>query len=304
MTRVFGVVVTYNRRALLEVCLSSLLTQTLPAERIVLVDNASTDSTREWIEQSGLARDPRIAYTRLEQNLGGAGGFVAGMHRAFSLGADAVWMMDDDAAPDKDALRKLMDIYGSEQAIYGSIAITPEGRLCWPLVASDGQRFDHVDAIPREVSVGALPFLGILIPRAVAEKIGYPETGYFLAGDDTEYCFRARDAGMSIHAAGGSRIQHPPSEYYRFGIGAMAPFCFRMPPWKRYYDVRNRILTMRRRGLLHVLTRTLPGTLLRLMGTLINEPQKLRQLQAYAAGTLDGLGGKLGMRHELWHIPR
>ena len=231
-------------------------------------------------------------------------GFAAGMRQAFALGAEAVWMMDDDAAPEKDALRELMDIYGSEPAIYGSIAITPEGRLCWPLVTTDGHSFDHVDAIPREVSVGALPFLGILIPRSVADEIGYPETGYFLAGDDTEYCFRARDQGMAIHAAGGSRILHPPSEYYRFGIGSMAPFCFRMPPWKRYYDVRNRILTMRRHGLLHVLTRTLPGTLLRLMGSLINEPQKLRQLQAYAAGTLDGLGGKLGMRHGLWHIPR
>jgi len=304
MIKVYGVVVTYNRQVLLKTCLDCILSQTLKPERIVLVDNASTDGTQAWIQESGLAKDPRIAYTRLEQNSGGAGGFAAGMRAAFAQGADAVWMMDDDAAPTKNALQKLMEIYTGDRTIYGSIAVTAEGRLCWPLVASDGRSFDHVDAVPREVSVGALPFLGILIPRAVVDAAGYPETGYFLAGDDTEYCFRARDRGMDIMAAGGSRILHPPSEYYRFGIGRYAPFCFRMAPWKRYYDVRNRMLTMRRRGLLHVLTRTLPGTLLRLTGTLINEPQKLRQLQAYAAGTVDGLAGKLGMRHQQWHIPR
>lgn len=304
MSSIHAVVVTYNRRALLEVCLASLKAQSRAPERIVLVDNASTDGTQAWIDQSGVARNPRLTYVRLEQNLGGAGGFAAGMRQAFALGADAVWMMDDDAAPEKEALQKLMEIYGGDQAIYGSIAVTASGRLCWPLVATDNRSFDHADVVPRQVSVAALPFLGILIPRAVADKIGYPESGYFLAGDDTEYCFRARDRGMAIHAAGASRILHPPSEYYRFGLGHLAPYCFYMPPWKRYYDVRNRILTMRRRGLLHVLTRTLPGTLLRLAGTLINEPQKLRQLQAYVAGTVDGLGGKLGMRHQQWHIPR
>lgn len=304
MTKVYGVVVTYNRQALLKTCLESILAQSELPERIVLVDNASTDGTQAWLDQSGLMRHPRIDYFRLEQNSGGAGGFAAGMREAFARGADAAWMMDDDAAPQKDALKNLMAVYAGDQIIYGSIAVTQQGRLCWPLVTSDGTSFDHADAVPREVSVSALPFLGILVPRAVWEKVGYPETGYFLAGDDTEYCFRAREAGMGIRAAGGSRILHPPSEYYRFGIGRYSPFCFRMPPWKRYYDVRNRILTMRRRGLLHVLTRTLPGTLLRLAGTLINEPQRLRQAQAYFAGTWDGLAGKLGMRHQRWHIPR
>ncbi len=304
MRVIHAVVVTYNRRTLLDTCLESLFAQSEPPSRIVLIDNASNDGTKEWLEASGLIRDPRIAYTRLEENLGGAGGFATGMRRAFELGADAVWMMDDDAAPRTDALRRLLEIYAADRAIYGSVAVTLEGKLCWPLVAIEGRSFDHADAVPQEVSVGALPFLGILIPRTVCEEIGYPETGYFLAGDDTEYCFRARDRGMTIHAAGGSRILHPPSEYYRFGLGRFAPYCFYMPPWKRYYDVRNRILTMRRRGLLHVLTHTLPGTLLRLMGTLLNEPRRTRQLQAYWAGTVDGLRGKQGMRHGLWGIPR
>src|SRR5690348_10815757 len=65
MRVVHAVVVTYNRRTLLETCLKSLFAQSEPPSRIVLIDNASNDGTKEWLEASGLSRDPRIAYTRL-----------------------------------------------------------------------------------------------------------------------------------------------------------------------------------------------------------------------------------------------
>jgi rhamnopyranosyl-N-acetylglucosaminyl-diphospho-decaprenol beta-1,3/1,4-galactofuranosyltransferase len=42
---VWAVVVTYNRRELLEQCLDALLAQTRPPDRILVVDNASTDGT-------------------------------------------------------------------------------------------------------------------------------------------------------------------------------------------------------------------------------------------------------------------
>jgi len=42
-------VVTYNRLAYTQRCIGSLLTTARKADRIIVVDNASTDGTREWL---------------------------------------------------------------------------------------------------------------------------------------------------------------------------------------------------------------------------------------------------------------
>ncbi len=71
------VIVTYNRKQLLKECISHVLAQTVPFAEIVIIDNHSTDGTEE--ELRAYARDPRFVIRRMDENLGGAGGFAAGM---------------------------------------------------------------------------------------------------------------------------------------------------------------------------------------------------------------------------------
>lgn len=304
MSKIHAIVVTYNRRALLEVLLRALAAQTRQPDHILLLDNASTDDTQSWIESSGWTSGSRHEYVRLPDNVGGAGGFTEGMRRSFESGADAVWMMDDDAEPEADCLEKLLTIYDTDTDIYGSIAITHDRqKFCWPLVSMDGVEFKTPAEVPDKVSVAMLPFLGILIPRKVVETAGYPDPGYFVQGDDAEFCFRARKNGLHIYAAGRSRLRHPPSAYYRFGFWFAKPFCFKMPPWKRYYEVRNRILSTRRHsGLARVFMVVMPANAFRLGGALWNEPQKFKQCLAFFAGMVDGLLLRRGRRHERWHL--
>jgi len=75
---VAAVVVTYNRKSLLMRCLLALLRQTRPLQKIIVVDNASTDGTREELAQEGYLDESAIEYVRLEHNTGGAGGFHTG----------------------------------------------------------------------------------------------------------------------------------------------------------------------------------------------------------------------------------
>src|SRR6516165_4386356 len=79
------VVVTYNRRALLQDTLAYLDRQKYPIERIFVIDNASTDGTRAFLEGLRMAR---CEATFMEKNLGGAGGFSAGMDIAYRSGVD------------------------------------------------------------------------------------------------------------------------------------------------------------------------------------------------------------------------
>src|SRR6476620_9663361 len=89
-----AVVVTYNRVDKLGRVLDSILAQSRPIDKLIVVDNASTDSTPALL--SVYDDDPRIEVLRLETNTGGAGGFSAGMERAYERGADWVWIMADD----------------------------------------------------------------------------------------------------------------------------------------------------------------------------------------------------------------
>ena len=88
--KIAAVVVTYNRKELLKECLDALLAQTHPLDSIILIDNASTDGTPEFLKEKGFLDNPKIDYVRLSENSGGAGGFYEGMKRGYEKGFDWV----------------------------------------------------------------------------------------------------------------------------------------------------------------------------------------------------------------------
>ncbi len=88
---VCAIVVTYNHKDRLRGCLNSLLAQTRPPERILVIDNASTDGTRALLD----AEFPQISKITLKEYAAGAGGLVAGMRFAHCNKFDWIWTLDD-----------------------------------------------------------------------------------------------------------------------------------------------------------------------------------------------------------------
>src|SRR5881227_1028098 len=124
--RVCAVVVTHNRVELLRRCLSALAGQTVPVERVLVIDNASTDGTADVVRDEF----PSVKLVRLEHNVGGAGGFHEGMRRAHEAGFDWIWLMDDDTLASDDALEQLLRASSAEDAlILASKAVWTDGRL-------------------------------------------------------------------------------------------------------------------------------------------------------------------------------
>lgn len=78
---VVAVVVTWNRRELLERCLAAVLGQTLRPTRVVIVDNASDDGTATVLNDRYAAL-PGVQIVRTKTNIGGAGGFALGLNLA------------------------------------------------------------------------------------------------------------------------------------------------------------------------------------------------------------------------------
>ena len=91
-----AVIVTFNRKTLLGENIRMLLRQTMPFDKIFIVDNCSTDGTPEYLKEQGWMDDPRFVYVKTHANIGGAGGFYTGTKTAFEAGADYIVLMDDD----------------------------------------------------------------------------------------------------------------------------------------------------------------------------------------------------------------
>ena len=99
-----AVVVTWNGLEDFRRCIAALRNQTRRIDRIVVVNNASTDGTKEWLDsQTGL----EVIHQR--KNLGNGGGLKIGYERALELGADLVYSLDDDAVAKENAVENILD---------------------------------------------------------------------------------------------------------------------------------------------------------------------------------------------------
>ncbi len=302
--KVAGIVVTYNRRSLLERCIEALSSQTMQLQSIIIIDNASTDDTALWFSQSVYANNPNFIYIKLSSNTGGAGGFNAALKYSLEQKYNWAWIMDDDALPEKNAFEMLMAISPTPENIYGSIAICGEN-TSWPttIINKDSIKLtNNIQDIPDLAEVSFLPFLGLLVHSSTIEKIGLPDGDFFIAGDDLEYCLRAKKTGMKIIVAGQSRVNHPKAEIYTFNIFGCKIDTLKIPPWKSYYNTRNKILIARKYYSFRLLTETLPGIIVRILINILLEQHKLVHLHAVVAGVIDGVLGLKGKRHILWKI--
>lgn len=301
--RLSVVLVTYNRKALLDRCLRALVAQTLKPGKIYVIDNASTDGTREMLDHAGWSRRADVVVIRLPENMGGAGGFHAGLRVAVGDGPGWTWLLDDDALPDETALARIVEAANCEDNVYGSLAVEGEF-LSWPATLQDGETVSHAGRFPATACVDAVPFLGFLIHSKLVERIGLPDAGFFISADDIEYCLRARAGGSKIIQCGSSLIRHPKAEIRTIRLGHARVQYLRLTPWKRYYDTRNRILIARKYYGLRLFTEALPGTLVRLAVAMTERGQRGTQFLAFIAGTFDGLLGLDGRRHSIWGIKK
>lgn len=204
LSTVAAVVVTYNRRAKLGATLDHILAQTQSPDWIIVVDNASTDGTEQVL--ATYSADQRMIVHRLQRNVGGAGGFFAGMSRGYELGADFVWLMDDDCYPSADALEELkVGLAKAEAAMAMPLSYAcsqvkfVDGEICE--MNNPGTTWDwgRLMALGHDsVLVTNCSFVSVLFPRRVLTRFGLPLKEYFIWFDDQEYTLRVTKAAPGV----------------------------------------------------------------------------------------------------------
>ncbi|THI94049.1 glycosyltransferase [Nocardioides sp.] len=246
------------------------LQETAGLERILVVDNASTDGTGEWL--AGLEASsadapvpaPPVVRESLPTNTGGAGGFHHGLECAVRDGADLVWLMDDDGLPAPDCLDLLLERVERDSLEFCGPAVLAEqdpSRLCFPIRLPGGTAVVHamadVEAAARDglIEGVVIPFNGVLVTRDLVERIGLPREEFFIWGDDVEYLWRSARAGARIATVVDAHFLHPATD----DLGT--PMMFGRTTYnhtasdlKHYCMARNNTLNLRAyRGWAHVL---------------------------------------------------
>ncbi len=187
--KIVAIVVTYNRKEYLLKNIQALLDQIDAKTDILIVDNASTDGTEEAVASY---RDTgQILYENTGENLGGAGGFNYGLRRAYELGYEYFWLMDDDVYPYRDALSKLIQAHEDLHGDYGylaSIVLWQDGTEC----RMNKLHPKAYGAGPNECykRIDFSTFVSMFLSRQTVEEFGLPIKEFFIWGDDIEYTRR------------------------------------------------------------------------------------------------------------------
>jgi GT2 family glycosyltransferase len=213
------VVVTFNALPYIEQCLHSV-----DGWPTVVVDHGSRDGTVALVEE----KFPDVRVVR-QENLGLAAGWNRGIGETSSR---FVLILNADAWAVGEGVRKLLAFAQSEPraALVGPKLLNTDGTLqrsvrgfptLWRLateyfflrkLAPHSQAlnafyaggFDHDRVIEAEFVMGAV----MLVRRDAIEQAGPLDEDFFLFSEETDWCFRFREAGWKVLFYPGAEFAH------------------------------------------------------------------------------------------------
>lgn len=212
---IFVVIVTYNGLKWIDDCLKSFQKSILPVT-VLVVDNASTDSTVEYIE----ANFKDILLIKLDKNIGFGQANNVGMKIALEKNADYVFLINQDAWILPDTLSKLLLIH-QQNLHYGILCPM---QLNKELTHIESSFINYVDnsAITDKALFNDLYFNRLkdiyptdyinaaawLLPRNTITTVGGFDPLFFLYGEDDNYIQRAHYHKIEMGVCPACRVVH------------------------------------------------------------------------------------------------
>lgn len=244
MNEVAAIVVTYNRKDLLLGCIEHLSALKNAKADILIIDNASTDGTREALEN--LIDSQAIIYCNTGANLGGAGGFQYGMKEALRRGYKYLWLMDDDVYPEPESLEALLSADRELNGKYGflsGIARWTDGTPCKMNIQKTGLKKTIEDYSSPTVPVIMATSVSFFVKAETVMEVGLPIKEFFIWADDFEYSRRI-SLKYPCYAVNGSIVVHNMKSNNKVGIESEHPDRL----WRYKYLYRNEVYIYRREG--------------------------------------------------------
>tara|TARA_B110000027_G_scaffold73924_1_gene78778 strand:- start:274 stop:1152 length:879 start_codon:yes stop_codon:yes gene_type:complete len=196
--KIIAVLLTRNRKDLLQEGLRGIFNQTVPIDKILIVDSVSTDGTFETLNDKGILKRSNVKYIKLKENKGPSGGFAEGIKHAMTENPTWVWILDDDIFPQETCLENLLKFkeishciapYRDKTVPFFNPAIGLSSHNT-NLSFNTGKDF---------VFTNTCCFEGMLINANLIKKIGLPDERFFQVYGDTIYGFVASIYTNIVH---------------------------------------------------------------------------------------------------------
>lgn len=303
--KICAIVVTYNRKRMLEKCLRTILDGHLVPDHTLVVDNASSDGTVEFVEATFHSD---VSVLKLPQNRGGAGGFKAGLEEALRLGYEYFWLMDDDHEVANDALEIMKDVLEKQSAdVVGPVILSSarDGSLSWE-IGPERVKYRDYETMRRDWGgtgwFSKIPdaFNAALYRRSVFERLGLPDDRLFIRGDEVEFGLRMEAHHVSAVVATSAKVYHPAAvgdKCVVLALGNMKLTAYYTGNrLKDYCIFRNRAFYYKKHRRYKHLLLDPPRYM---WFFLLTRRFDLRGLRLWMRGYIDGLLGKFGYERQL-----
>ncbi|MCK6471062.1 MAG: glycosyltransferase family 2 protein [Planctomycetes bacterium] len=211
--RVGIVIPTHNGRDLLEPCLAALHRQSFRDFTVRVVDNGSTDGTREWLAQV----QPNALVISFKENRG----FSVAINAGIRAGSEPlVVSLNNDVFPEADWLAALVAradaapeeyswssalVYDQSPEIVESagLSLFRDGT---PAILNRGKKVSELPEMPMEI-LGAYGGAA-MYRRSLLDEIGLFDERFIFYGEDMDLALRARLAGRSCALVPMARARH------------------------------------------------------------------------------------------------
>jgi len=229
------IVVNHNRADLLRECLDSLFAQTYPCFEILVVDNGSTDASRDLV--SGYP-DSRIRLIALEKNLGFGVPNNIGIREARGT---LIALLNNDAVADPAWLQRLVDrltshpdvgMCASKILVFGTRMVDKAGHLMYPDGQNRGRGTGEIDDGRFDTPGEALfpDGCAALYRRQALEEAGGFDPHFFAYADDA-------DLGVRCQLKGWRCLYEPQAVVHHHRSSTSGAYS----PGKIYLVERNRL---------------------------------------------------------------
>ncbi len=226
-------------------CVVSVLASDYPNLRIIIVDNGSTDSSGQRLQQ--LTDDNRVRVLRSECNLGSVGGTNLSMKSALDLGAQYILTLSNDTTVASDLITALVALLEREPSVGVAaprIMFHDRPDYIWsrggyldlwlargrmpdenaPYISGDKR------VLPATLLIGCVMFFR----RELLETVGMLDERYFYQNEEYQFFNRVQKAGWQVRVLMSTYATHKHGQTIR-------PQSY--DRW--YYATRNRLLFIR-----------------------------------------------------------
>jgi len=193
-------------------CIQSLKTAGIPINQVLVIDNGSTDGSMDQLRHEF----PSLPMERLENNQGFAGGYNYGIKLALKIGAERIFVLNNDTVIDENTIRLLS---ASKWDISVPIIYFYEARnVIWsagsrwrhfpPMVIMDGyMKTDHA-LFHNERELEYATGCALMVRREVFEKVGFFDGHFKNYFEDYDLIYRARNAGYKVGFVPEAKVWH------------------------------------------------------------------------------------------------